>query len=137
MTLTAADFAPSPHSTLQSRYQLGETLGEGTYGKYDPFPPIVEIANSDPNHRVKQAVHLPTNNLVAIKIVLRKIAPYNQLNREIIIHQSVKHDRIIQLWETIEDKNHVYLVLELAQGGELFDKISKLAEQLIRHQAEK
>jgi len=81
--------------------------------------------NSQDINRVKQAVHLPTNNLVAIKIVLRKIANPTHLNREIIIHQSIKHDRIIQLWETIEDKNHVYLVLELAQGGELFDKISK------------
>ncbi|EEC03223.1 phosphorylase kinase gamma subunit, putative [Ixodes scapularis] len=35
----------------------------------------------------------------------------------------LKHPNIVQLLETYEDKNKVYLVMELVTGGELFDRI--------------
>merc|ERR1711991_522724 len=42
---------------------------------------------------------------------------------EIEIMQKVDHPNIIALRQVFEDKKHVYLVMELVTGGELFDKI--------------
>ena len=33
------------------------------------------------------------------------------------------HPHIIKLFETFEDKRNIYLVMELCEGGELFDRI--------------
>jgi serine/threonine protein kinase len=46
-----------------------------------------------------------------------------QLAREIEILTTVSHPNVIALKDVFEDDCHVYLVLELVQGGELFDKI--------------
>ncbi|RYE12487.1 MAG: hypothetical protein EOP34_10745, partial [Rickettsiales bacterium] len=37
----------------------------------------------------------------------------------------LEHDNIIQLYEVHESDKHIYLVLELLQGGELLDRIMK------------
>ena len=37
--------------------------------------------------------------------------------------RNLDHPHIIKLFETFEDSNKIYLVMELCEGGELFDKI--------------
>lgn len=37
--------------------------------------------------------------------------------------KAMDHPNIIKLYETYEDRRHLYLVMELCSGGELFDKI--------------
>jgi len=37
--------------------------------------------------------------------------------------RELDHPNIIKLFETFEDSKFVYLVMELCEGGELFDKI--------------
>jgi len=37
--------------------------------------------------------------------------------------RKLEHDNIIKLFEVYESDNHIYLVLELLHGGELFDRI--------------
>jgi serine/threonine-protein kinase Chk1 len=46
------------------------------------------------------------------------------LLKEVKIHSSVSHKNIIQLFGTTEDENSVYLVMEFAAAGELFDRIA-------------
>jgi serine/threonine-protein kinase Chk1 len=64
----------------------------------------------------------------AIKII-QKISKYGQqldinvAKKEFKIHSSVSHKNIIKLFGTHEDQHFVYLVLEYAAAGELFDKI--------------
>jgi len=42
---------------------------------------------------------------------------------EIDIMTQLDHPNVIKLFETFEDSRNVYLVMELCEGGELFDKI--------------
>lgn len=89
-------------------YKLGRTLGEGTYGK------------------VKWAINMNTNQEVAIKIMKpQEVKDKGDIEREINILKLLKHPNIVELYESIHDEANgkVYLVLELVNGGELFDYI--------------
>jgi serine/threonine protein kinase len=98
-------------------YELGRTLGEGTFGK------------------VKHAVNFETNEQVAIKVLDKeKIQKQNmgsQIKKEISIMKMVRHKYIVGMKEVLASKTKIFIVLELVTGGELFDKIvsvGKLAE---------
>lgn len=43
-----------------------------------------------------------------------------RVKQEVAIHSKLKHPSILELYTFFEDANHVYLVLELAQKGELY-----------------
>eukprot|EP00760_Papus_ankaliazontas_P011318 PhM_4_TR14714/c1_g1_i1/m.7538 len=90
------------------RYELGKTLGTGNFSK-------VKVATDEENHTW------------AIKIIdkqqLAKEHMEEQLKREIAVMKLLKHENIVQLREVLQTGNHIYLVLELVTGGELFDKI--------------
>jgi len=47
------------------------------------------------------------------------------LINEINIMRRLEHENIINLYEVYESDNHIYLVVELLNGGELFDRISR------------
>jgi calcium-dependent protein kinase len=42
---------------------------------------------------------------------------------EIDIMRELDHPHVIKLFDVFEDTRFVYLVMELCEGGELFDKI--------------
>ena len=48
-----------------------------------------------------------------------------QVEREIAIHSSIQHANIVDFYAAFEDEQRIYLVLEFAAGGDLFD-ITKL-----------
>jgi len=91
------------------KYELGKTLGSGNFSK------------------VKLGVDPETKEQVAVKIIekeqLVKERMEEQLRREIAVMKQLKHSNIVQLKEVMQTANHIYLVLELVTGGELFDKI--------------
>lgn len=62
---------------------------------------------------------------VAIKRVPKAKADFQVLSREISILKRCDHDNIIKFYACYEDKRYVYIVTELARGGELFDHIVK------------
>ena len=62
---------------------------------------------------------------VAIKRVPKAKADFRVLSREISILKRCDHDNIIKFYACYEDKRNVYIVTELARGGELFDHIVK------------
>jgi serine/threonine protein kinase len=43
--------------------------------------------------------------------------------REIKILKGIRHSNVIKLYEIIETKSNMYLLMEYASGGELFDYI--------------
>jgi len=62
----------------------------------------------------------------AIKIIDKEmIDEFEQLKREIDIMKRIKHKNILKLYDIYEDKHRVYIVMELVEGSELFDRIVK------------
>lgn len=67
-----------------------------------------------------------TNEKVAIKVIAkRKLTEEDKvgLQNEIDILKQVDHPNIVKLFDIYEDDKYFFLVMELMQGGELFDQI--------------
>jgi serine/threonine protein kinase len=91
------------------KYELGHTLGSGAFSK------------------VKLATDTQTGEKWAVKIIdkeqLAREHLEEQLKREIAIMKSLSHPHIVYLKEVMQTHNHIYMVLEVVKGGELFDRI--------------
>ncbi|XP_024980723.1 SNF1-related protein kinase catalytic subunit alpha KIN10-like isoform X1 [Cynara cardunculus var. scolymus] len=107
--------------TPLSNYRLGKTLGIGAFGK------------------VKAAQHILTGVKVAIKILARQsFHDYaaEKVRREINIMRLLSHPHIVRLYEVIETRSAIYVIMEYMNSGELFDYItenSRLEEDEARH----
>ena len=78
--------------------------------------------------KVFRAVHIPTGQTVAAKVVnLKKLSDSkrNDLEREIEIHRNLMHQNIAQLYEVHEENDKMYIFMEFCFGGELFDYINE------------
>ncbi|XP_062091310.1 CBL-interacting serine/threonine-protein kinase 9 [Humulus lupulus] len=97
--------------TRVGKYELGRTLGEGSFGK------------------VKFAKNVENGDFVAIKILDRdqilRHKMVEQIKREISTMKLIKHPNVLKLFEVMASKTKIYIVLEFVDGGELFDKIAK------------
>lgn len=54
---------------------------------------------------------------------IKEVADVERVAREIHILKLIRHPNIIQLYEIIETPKQLYLIMEFAEGGELFDHI--------------
>ena len=106
-------------SDLRQKYTVSKELGKGTCGT------------------VKLGVRKSDSKQVAIKIINKKMVsmqPGSSLNvmNEVKLLRAIDHPCIIRLKDVIETENELFIILELADGGELFDKIienTKLQEE--------
>ncbi|XP_059668775.1 CBL-interacting serine/threonine-protein kinase 23-like isoform X1 [Cornus florida] len=105
-----ASSASGSSRTRVGKYELGRTLGEGSFAK------------------VKFARNLETGENVAIKILNKekvlKHKMIGQIKREISTMKLIRHPNVIRMYEVMASKTKIYIVLEFVTGGELFDKIS-------------
>lgn len=107
------DSSPPPDSAvavLQSYgYTLGESLGKGSYA-------VVKAAYSQ-KHKKR----------VAIKIVSKRRAPEDYLTkflpREIQVMKRLRHPNCVCLYEAIETSSRIYLVMDMADNGDLLEYI--------------
>jgi serine/threonine protein kinase len=77
---------------------------------------------------VRKGRHRITQNTYAIKtidIYKIKADQLDSLRNEITIMKMLDHPNVIKLYETFEEENKLHLVLELCEGGDLFDFITK------------
>jgi calcium/calmodulin-dependent protein kinase I len=75
---------------------------------------------------VKKGSHRQTQKSYAIKIVTKsKLTKEDEvaLKDEIDILTRLDHNHIIRLYDTFEEPSYYYLVTEILEGGELFDRI--------------
>ena len=60
----------------------------------------------------------------------KKIKNKEQFKTEIDLLRATDHPNIIKLYDTFEDEDHLYLVMEECNGGELFQRLADNAPQL-------
>jgi len=76
--------------------------------------------------KVVAAKHRTTNEDSAIKIIDKRICDKKMLKTEIQILKKLNNPYIVKLYDLIETKKYLYIVMEKCSGGELFDQIAEL-----------
>ena len=89
------------------KYKILKNLGEGTQGK------------------VKLCLDTETGKKVAIKIIKKSLFDTKtdfkrKILREIALMRFLDHPHLIKLYQVFESKNHLYMILEYAENGELY-----------------
>ncbi|KAL9180634.1 hypothetical protein ACHAXT_011087 [Thalassiosira profunda] len=101
----------SPDRKRVGDYELCEVLGAGSFAT------------------VRRARHVKTGREYAVKSLdkqqIEKQRMGKQLKREIAILRLIEHPRVVRFYEVLASKTKIYLVLELVEGGELFDLLVK------------
>ncbi|XP_061418441.1 serine/threonine-protein kinase Chk2-like [Lethenteron reissneri] len=97
---------------IKKKYIITHTLGSGVFGE------------------VKLAFHKGSEKKVAIKVVPKRGLPIPQsscrdVKTEADILKKLKHPCIITLEDAIDSADALYLVLELMEGGELYNRVKK------------
>lgn len=95
---------------ISALYDLGSELGRGEFG--------VTYLCTDRNTGEKLACKSIS------KKKLRTAVDIDDVRREVEIMKNLpKHPNIVSLRDTYEDEQAVHIVMELCEGGELFDRI--------------
>ncbi|XP_025417306.1 SNF-related serine/threonine-protein kinase isoform X2 [Sipha flava] len=112
---------PAKHNggNIAGMYDLEQTIGKGHFAV------------------VKLASHVFTGEQVAVKVIdknkLEEVSR-NHLYQEVRCMKLVQHPNVVRLYEVIDTHSKLYLILELADGGDLYDYImrheSGLSEKL-------
>jgi len=93
---------------VEDKYELKKVIGRGAFSV------------------VKEGIRKASGKRYAVKCISKKLIDKKELQlleREIDIMKKLQHPNIIQLMEVIDTADTLYLVLEFASGGELFDAI--------------
>nr|XP_048299993.1 testis-specific serine/threonine-protein kinase 4 isoform X2 [Myodes glareolus] len=92
-------------------YEVGKVIGHGSYGT------------------VYEAYYTKQKVMVAVKIISKKKASDDYLNkflpREIQVMKVLRHKYLINFYQAIETTSRVYIILELAQGGDVLEWIQR------------
>lgn len=100
---------PQESSQIVGNYKIQKTIGEGSYGK------------------VKLGTNLKTNELVAIKVInklnIKSTKQATRIKREIRFLKLLNHPNIVKVYDVLETTEHIYIVMEYAVGGEVFEYI--------------
>jgi len=98
-------FATTSMASVETEYEILGELGKGTFSV------------------VRQVRNKRNGLLFAMKIFKKKHLRLELLQREILIMKEISHPNVLPLIEVMEDSQGVYLILELATGGELFHQL--------------
>ena len=91
---------------INNFYTFEETLGEGSFGK------------------VRRSSKRETGEVVAIKTINKSMLDSDEivnLELEIEILTQIDHPNIVKNWEIFDEPSKLHVVMELMEGGELFD----------------
>ena len=107
--------------TVPCAYKTGRTLGQGTYAV------------------VKEAVHIETGKYYACKVISKQLmrGREHMVRNEIASLKRVSQENsgVVSLVDYFETMNNLYLVTDLCQGGELFDRICERGSYYVKDAA--
>lgn len=108
-----------------SNYKVGRTLGQGAYGKVkrklttsistNPLLPFLVAEN--------ETIGEPVAFKVLNKHKIRKLGMQEKVKREVKAMKKLQHPHIVCLYQVIDTQSDIFLALELATGGDMYDRI--------------
>lgn len=108
LSLSKANFVQFYTGKISDRFELSKKLGVGTYGS-------VYLGRNLETNQTRAIKHIPKN----------RIKNKERLDNEINAMIKGDHPNLCKLYEIIQDRRNLYLVLENCEGGELFDYITE------------
>jgi len=94
-----------------SDFKIVGGLGAGAFGK------------------VYKVEHKQTKQIYALKQISKQQLKHqkmiNQIKIEIKIMYSLHHPNIVKLYNHFEENDYIYLIIEFAEGGQLWDKLNR------------
>ena len=97
------------------------TISKEICKEYD----VVTIIGKGAFSKVLHVVKKETEKVYALKIINKESYTETCVKTEIDILRQLSHPSIIQLHYLHESRSHVYMIMNLAQGGDLFDWLLK------------
>eukprot|EP00931_Biecheleriopsis_adriatica_P115416 TRINITY_DN91205_c0_g1_i1.p1 TRINITY_DN91205_c0_g1~~TRINITY_DN91205_c0_g1_i1.p1 ORF type:complete len:805 (-),score=165.01 TRINITY_DN91205_c0_g1_i1:46-2460(-) len=95
---------------FQDRFEMLDNLGEGAFGV------------------VCKAEDKSTKAIRAVKKIEKAHCDHmDDLKKEVDLSLTMDHPNIVRLFGMYDDTTHIYLVMELCEGGELFDRIVEVS----------
>uniref|UniRef100_A0A8K9V7Z6 Calcium/calmodulin-dependent protein kinase 1Db n=1 Tax=Oncorhynchus mykiss TaxID=8022 RepID=A0A8K9V7Z6_ONCMY len=84
-----------------------------------------EVLGTGAFSEVVMAREKTTGKMVAVKCIPKKALKGKEtsIENEIAVLRKIKHENIVALEDIYESPNHLYLIMQLVSGGELFDRI--------------
>uniref|UniRef100_A0A8C4SB22 Calcium/calmodulin-dependent protein kinase 1Da n=1 Tax=Erpetoichthys calabaricus TaxID=27687 RepID=A0A8C4SB22_ERPCA len=84
-----------------------------------------EILGTGAFSEVVLAQEKTTGKMFAVKCIPKKAlkGKESSIENEIAVLRKIKHENIVALEDIYESPNHLYLIMQLVSGGELFDRI--------------
>ncbi|KAJ8549183.1 hypothetical protein K7X08_032890 [Anisodus acutangulus] len=95
---------------FDKRYTIGKLLGHGQFG----YTYVATDKFSGDRVAVKRIEKNKMVFLIAVEDVKREVK---------ILKALAGHENVVQFYNSFEDDNYVYIVMELCEGGELLDRI--------------
>ena len=102
--LTRENIIKIQKESITNNYEIIGELGSGSYGS------------------VKKVRHKQIKELRAMKIILKKS---ENAKTEIDIMRKISHPNIVNIFDIYEDSKKYYIMMEICEGGELFEAISE------------
>ncbi|MDR3548702.1 MAG: protein kinase [Candidatus Pacebacteria bacterium] len=97
-------------AVISDYYDFKQELGKGRFGS------------------VSLGIHKKTGKKVAIKCMNKGVMSAQELalvQAEVEVLRICQHPNIVRLYDTFESANHIYLVMELLEGGDMMDYLQK------------
>ncbi|XP_051130529.1 CBL-interacting serine/threonine-protein kinase 7-like [Andrographis paniculata] len=114
-TLRRSATAGGSGSVILNKYLLGRLLGRGSFAKVY-LARLLQDAGADAEVAVKVIDKAATVDAAMEPRILREVSAMRRLHH---------HPNILKLHEVMATKSKIYLVMELAAGGELFARLNR------------
>ena len=98
-------------------YFLGPQIGKGAFGQV--YQATLSTTGSKAVNNMRFAIKIIDKQLVMTNELIQRV------KNEVSIHSTLDHPNILRLFHFFEDDRNVYLVMELAEKGELYKLLKK------------